>query len=152
MEVIDMDKLARWNPFRELIDVRDDFDRIVDRIFRPELDLWEGQTKAPLVDIYEENDAIVVKAEIPGLKKEEIDISISDDAITLSGKKKDVKEVKKENFYQKEIREGSFLRTLSLPCRVDREKVKASYKDGMLEVVLPKAAEEKKKEFKVNIQ
>lgn len=147
-----MDKLARWNPFRELIDVRDDFDRIVDRIFRPELDLWEGQTKAPLVDIYEENDAIVVKAEIPGLKKEEIDISISDDAITLSGKKKDVKEVKKENFYQKEIREGSFLRTLSLPCRVDREKVKASYKDGMLEVILPKAPEEKKKELKVNIQ
>jgi len=147
-----MDKLARWNPFRELIDVRDDFDRIVDRIFRPELDLWEGQTKAPLVDIYEENDAIVVKAEIPGLKKEEIDISISDDAITLSGKKKDVKEVKKENFYQKEIREGSFLRTLSLPCRVDREKVKASYKDGMLEVILPKSPEEKKKEIKVNIQ
>lgn len=147
-----MDKLARWNPFRELIDVRDDFDRIVDRIFRPELDLWAGQTKAPLVDIYEENDAIVVKAEIPGLKKEEIDISISDDAITLSGKKKDVKEVKKENFYQKEIREGSFLRTLSLPCRVDREKVKASYKDGMLEVILPKAPEEKKKELKVNIQ
>lgn len=147
-----MDKLARWNPFKELIDVRDDVDRIVDRIFRPELDLWEGQTKAPLVDIYEENDAIVVKAEIPGLKKEEIDISISDDAITLSGKKKDVKEVKKENFYQKEIREGSFLRTLSLPCRVDREKVKASYKDGMLEVILPKAPEEKKKELKVNIQ
>ena len=147
-----MDKLARWNPFRELIDVRDDFERIVDRIFRPELDLWEGQTKAPLVDIYEENDAIVVKAEIPGLKKEEIDISISDDAITLSGKKKDVKEVKKENFYQKEIREGSFLRSLSLPCKVDREKVKASYKDGMLEVILPKSPEEKKKEIKVNIQ
>ena len=147
-----MDKLARWNPFRELIDVRDDFDRLIDRIFRPELDLWAGQTKAPLVDIYEENDAIVVKAEIPGLKKEEIDISISDDAITLSGKKKDVKEVKKENFYQKEIREGSFLRTLPLPCRVDREKVKASYKDGMLEVILPKSPEEKKKEIKVNIQ
>ena len=147
-----MDKITRWNPFRELIDVRDDFDRIVDRIFKPETDFWEGHTKAPLVDVYEENDAIVLKAEIPGLKKDELDVSIAEDAITLSGKKKEVKEVKKENFYRKEIREGSFFRTIPLPCAIDRDKVKASYKEGILEISLPKAAAEKKKELKVNIQ
>lgn len=147
-----MDKLARWNPFRELVDVRDDFDRIVDRLFKPETDFWEGHTKAPLVDIYEEADSVVVKAEIPGLKKEDVDVSITGDSLTLSGKKKDVKEVKKENFYRKEIREGSFFRTIPLPCAINRDKVKASYKEGVLEVVLPKAEEEKKKELKVNIQ
>ncbi|HNS33492.1 MAG TPA: Hsp20/alpha crystallin family protein [bacterium] len=147
-----MDKMVRWNPFRELVDVRDDFDRIVDRIFKPEVDFWEGHTKAPLVDIYEENDSVIVKAEIPGMKKEEIEVSITDDAITLSGKKKDVKEVKKENIYRKEIREGAFLRTLPLPCAIDRDNIKASYKEGVLEINLPKAAEEKKKELKVNIQ
>jgi len=147
-----MNKIIRWNPFKELIEVRDDFDRIVDRIFKPELDFWEKETKAPLVDIYEDNESIVVKAEIPGLKKEELEVSITDDSIILSGKKKDVKEVKKENFYRKEIREGSFFRTLPLPCAIDKEKVKASYKEGVLEINLPKAAEEKKKELKIDIQ
>jgi len=150
--VSDMDKMTRWRPFRELVDVRDDFDRIVERLFKPEMDLWEGQTKAPLVDVYEENDNIVMSAEIPGLRKDEIDISITDEAVTLSGKKRDVKEVKRENFYRKEIREGAFLRTLPLPCAIDRAKVKASYNEGVLEIVLPKAAEEKKKEMKVNIE
>jgi len=152
MEVSNMDRLTRWNPFKELVDVRDDFDRIVEKFFKPEVDFWEGKTKAPLVDVYEEKDAIVVKAEIPGVKKEELEVSVTDDTITLSGKKKDEKEVKKENFYRKEIREGSFFRTIPLPCRVDREKVKASYKEGILEITLPKAAEEIEKELKIDIQ
>jgi len=147
-----MDKLTRWNPFRELVDVRDDFDRIVDKLFKPEADFWEGHTKAPLVDVYEEDGKLVMKAELPGLTKKDIDISISDDAITLSGKKQDVKEVKKDNFYRKEIREGSFMRTLPLPYAIDRDKVKASYKEGVLEIILPRSAEEKTKELKVNIE
>ncbi len=126
-----MDKLARWNPFRELLDVRDDFDRIVDGIFRPGIDIWEG-SKVPAVDIYEDNEHLFVKAELPGLRKEDISLSISGNILTLTGKKSETKEEKKENYYRKEIREGAFSRSVEIPCAIDRDKIKASYRDGIL--------------------
>ncbi len=126
-----MDKLARWSPFRELLDVRDDFDRIVDGIFRPGIDIWEG-SKVPAVDIYEDNEHLFVKAELPGLRKEDISLSISGNILTLTGKKSETKEEKKENYYRKEIREGAFSRSVEIPCAIDRDKIKASYRDGIL--------------------
>ncbi len=146
-----MDKLTRWNPFRELLDVRDDFDRIVEGMFQPGLGIWEG-SKVPAVDVYEDKDSVFVKAEIPGFKKEEVSLSISGDILTLTGKKAETKEEKKGNYYRKEIREGAFSRSVELPCAIDREKAKASYKDGILEISLPKSPEEKEKEVRINIQ
>ncbi|MBN1444520.1 MAG: Hsp20/alpha crystallin family protein [Candidatus Omnitrophica bacterium] len=147
-----MDKITKWNPFRELLDVRDDFDRIVEGMFKPGAGIWEAQAKVPAVDVCEDKDNVFVKAELPGLKKDEISVSLADDILTLSGRKSETQEEKKENYYRKEIREGSFARSVEIPWSIDRDKITASYKDGVLEIVLPKAPEEKKKEIKVNIQ
>ena len=146
-----MAKLAKWSPFKEIMDVRDDFDRLVDRIINRDFDLWEGG-RVPAIDVYEEGDNIIVKAEVPGVKKEDISVSLNGDILTISGKSQEEKEVKKENFYRKEIRSGTFSRSITLPAQIDKDKVKASYKDGVLHLTLPKSPEEKKKEVKIKVE
>jgi len=146
-----MAKLTRWNPIREMLDLRDDFDRFIDRFFSKDFDLWEGP-RAFDVDIYEDAENIIIKAEIPGVNKEDISVSLTDDTVTISGKKAEEKKIEKENYYRKEIRTGSFSRSFTLPSTVDREKVKATYKNGILEIVLPKAEKEKSKEVKIEVE
>jgi HSP20 family protein len=146
-----MAKLARWNPIKEMLDLRDDFDRFIDRFFSKDFEIWEGQREFN-VDIYEDADNIVIKAEIPGVNKEDISVSLTDDTVTISGKKTEEKKIEKENYYRKEIRTGSFSRSFTLPCAVDREKVKATYKNGVLEIVLPKSEKEKAKEVKIEVE
>jgi len=151
-EVFGMDKIAGWNPLRELLDVRNNFDRIVESIFKPGVAFGEAYANVPAVDVYEDKNNVFVKAEIPGLKKEDMDVSLTDDILTLSSTKSETREEKKENFYRKEIREGSFSRSLEIPCEIDRDRITASYSNGVLEVVLPKTPEAKKKALKVNIK
>jgi HSP20 family protein len=146
-----MAKLARWNPIKEVLDLRDDFDRFIDRFFSKDFEIWEGQREFN-VDIYEDADNVVIKAEIPGVNKEDISVSLTDDTVTISGKKTEEKKIEKENYYRKEIRTGSFSRSFTLPCAVDREKVKATYKNGVLEIVLPKSEKEKAKEVKIEVE
>jgi len=148
---MDMAKLARWSPWKDMLDVRDEFDRMLD-IFRPDFNLWDGYTKMPAIDVYENEDNLVVKAELPGMNKEDISITIEGDTLVLSGRKSQTKEEKKENYYRKEIREGAFSRSIEIPYPVDKEKVSATYKDGILEVVLPKTPEMKRKTIKVDIK
>jgi len=151
-EVFGMDKIAGWNPLRELLDVRNNFDRIVESIFKPGVAFGEAYANVPAVDVYEDKNNVFVKAEIPGLKKEDMDVSLTDDILTLSSTKSETREEKKENFYRKEIREGSFSRSLEIPCEIDRDRITASYSNGVLEVILPKTPEAKKKTLKVNIK
>jgi len=151
-EVFGMDKIAGWNPLRELLDVRNNFDRIVESIFKPGVAFGEAYANVPAVDVYEDKNNVFVKAEIPGLKKEDMDVSLTDDILTLSSTKSETREEKKENFYRKEIREGSFSRSLEIPCEIDRDRITASYSNGVLEVILPKTHEAKKKTLKVNIK
>jgi HSP20 family protein len=146
-----MAKLARWNPIKEVLDLRDDFDRFIDRFFSKDFEIWEGQREFN-VDIYEDADNVVIKAEIPGVNKEDISVSLTDDTVTISGKKTEEKKIEKENYYRKEIRTGSFSRSFTLPCAVDREKVKATYKNGVLEIILPKSEKEKAKEVKIEVE
>ncbi|MCX7917242.1 MAG: Hsp20/alpha crystallin family protein [bacterium] len=146
-----MAKLAKWNPIKEVLDLRDDFDRLIDRFFSRDFEIWEG-VRAFDVDIYEDEDNVIVKAEIPGMNKEDISVSLTEDTITISGKKAEEKKVEKENYYRKEIRTGSFSRSFTLPCGVDKEKVKAVYKNGILEITLPKLEKEKTKEVKIEVE
>jgi len=146
-----MAKLVKWNPVKEMLDLKDDFDRLIDRFFTRDFDIWEGRTAFD-VDIYEDADNVVIKAEIPGMNKEDISVSLTDDTVTISGKKTEEKKVEKENYYKKEIRTGNFSRSFTLPCAVDREKVKATYKNGVLEIVLPKSEKAKEKEVKVEVE
>jgi len=105
----------------------------------------------PAVDLYEEKDDIVVKAELPGMEKDNIEVNLSDNRLTIKGEKKQEEEVKKEGYYRSERSYGSFVRTLELPREVQTDKVKAAFKNGILEIRLPKTEEAKKKETKVKV-
>jgi HSP20 family protein len=105
----------------------------------------------PAVDLYEEKDDIVVKAELPGMEKDNIEVNLSGNRLTIKGEKKKEEEVKKEGHYSLERSYGSFVRTLELPREVQTDKVKAAFKSGILEIRLPKTEEAKKKETKVKV-
>ena len=143
-----MARLIRWEPMRELVDMRDNFDRFLGRM---RSDFAEGSAWAPAVDITERDNVYVVKADVPGIEKDKIKISITGDTLTISGQTVEEKEEKQGNQLYRERVSGSFLRTFTLPVLIDRNKVKASYKDGVLEVVLPKAEEAREKEIKVDV-
>jgi HSP20 family protein len=126
--------------------------RPLPRMWRP--DFWRLRPismTAPTLDFYEEKDDLIVKAEIPGMTKDEIDISLDGNMLTIKGEKKKEEEVKEENYYHCERTFGSFLRTVELPMGVKPDKVDASFKNGVLEIRLPKAEEAKKNVFKVKV-
>jgi HSP20 family protein len=118
----------------------------------PRLRMPEMEEVSPKVDIFEEGDNFVVKAEIPGLKKEEIEVNLTGDMITISGEKKKEEKVEKKDYYRVERSYGSFTRSFRLPKEVQTDKAKATFKDGVLEVKVPKTEEAKKKEKKVPVE
>lgn len=142
--------LSRWDPFADLFDFRREMDRLIDTFFGRTPVLRE-EAWAPAVDIYETKDALVVKAELPGVKPEEVEVSIAGNTLTLKGERKREAEVSEKGYYRLERSYGSFQRSLELPSVVDADKVKATYKDGLLEVRLPKKEEAKPKEIKVEV-
>jgi HSP20 family protein len=118
----------------------------------PHLKMPEIEEISPSVDILTEGDDVVVKVELPGMQKEDIDISLTEDTITISGEKKKEEKVEKKDYYRLESSYGSFKRSFSLPTEVQTEKASAKFKDGMLEIRIPKTEESKKKEKKVTIE
>jgi len=112
----------------------------------------ENTAWRPSLEVHEEPDKFVVKAEIPGVKKEDVSITLLEDILTLKGERKLEQEEKKENYLLFERSYGSFDRTVQLPRPVKAEAVKAEYKDGILEIQLPKAEEEKTKEIKIVVK
>ncbi len=101
----------------------------------------EEMAWAPAVEMYDENSGFVVKAELPGVKKDNIDISVSGDTLTIKGEKKASKEVKEEDYYRCESQYGTFSRSITMPAAVDAKKIEATYQDGILEVRVPKVKE-----------
>lgn len=106
----------------------------------------------PSVDIFDEDDDLVIKADLPGIRKEEIDTTIAGHIVTLSGEKKQDEEVEKKNYYRKERSYGSFTRSFHLPVEVQADKAKAKFENGVLEIRIPKTEEAKKKEKKIPIE
>ncbi|MEX2490969.1 MAG: Hsp20/alpha crystallin family protein [Nitrospirales bacterium] len=104
------------------------------------------------VDVFEEPEEVIMKAEIPGLAKEDLKIDLSDSILTISGEKKKEEDVKEEDYTYSERSYGTFSRSLQLPCAVKADKVKATFKNGVLEVKLPKTDEAKKRRVTVNIE
>jgi HSP20 family protein len=137
-----------------------DFDRMFEdflgrrpRLFWPE-PWWPAaamKITTPAVDLFEEKDDIVVKAELPGMEKDNIEVNLSGNRLTIKGERKQEAEVKKEGYYKSERSYGAFARTLELPREVQTEKVKAAFKNGILEIRLPKTEETKKKETQVKV-
>jgi HSP20 family protein len=145
----------RWRPSRDLLGIRDEMNRLFDNFFSglPERrsGLLEGEW-APSIDIAETDNEIVVTAELPGVDQKDVDITITDDVLTLKGEKKEEKEIKKENYHRIERSYGGFQRTVTLPTGVQADKAKATYKDGVLTVNVPKTEEAKPKQIKINVE
>lgn len=143
---------SRWE--REMDRMMEDFFGRRMRPWWPER--WfrtnELEVTAPAVDVFEEKDDIVVKAELPGMDKENIEVNLGDHTLTIKGEKKKEEEIKQENYYRSERSYGTFLRTVELPKDVRADKIKASFKNGILEVRMPKTEEAKAKEMKVKIE
>jgi len=146
-----MSNLVRWEPFRDLISLREAMDRLFEESFvRPSGGRMAlADVGAPAVDMYETDDAVVVKSAIPGIKAEDIEISITGDTLTIKGETKAEEEVKEENYIRRERRYGAFCRTLTLPLPVVSDKAGAEFENGILTLTLPKAEEVKPKAIKI---
>jgi len=146
-------EVTPWRPFETLSSLRRDMDRLWDRFFGEDLGLtrWrEGWT--PTLDVSETKNDLIVKTEIAGVDPKDVDISLSGDTLTIKGEKKQEKEEKEEGYHLIERSYGSFSRSVRLPVEVDHDKVKASYKNGVLKITLPKPEQIKAKEIKVDIE
>ena len=151
-------KPDNWNlsPFRRMSTLRDEIDQLFDRLVTSPLEATRGTQFLsgwlPPVDLVEDKDNFVVKAELPGLKKDEIEISLHDGFLTLSGERKAEKKEDTSEVYRTERYMGRFQRTISLPTRVVAEKIKATYTNGVLSVTLPKAEDAKPKQIPVEVK
>ena len=153
MALVKWRKGADWDPFRDLFDLQKQINKLFDSSFsRLPQQFVSEDIFTPVIDLYEKDNEYVVEAELPGLKQNEINVSMEDDILTISGERKREKEVKRENFYRSERSYGKFVRRIALPQDADKEKVKASYKDGVLKVSIPKSEEAKPKKIDVKVE
>ena len=141
-----------WPAFGRLSNLRDE----LDRLFESPLTEWTGTSQllggwAPALDVHEDKDAYVVHAELPGLKREDIDVSLQDGALVISGERKTEKVEEGVEVHRQERFYGKFQRALTLPEPVAADKVKADYKDGVLTITLPKSEEAKPKKIDVKV-
>ena len=143
-----MANLTRWNPVREMVGMRDEMDRIFDDFFSRSPIEYEGYGSINL-DMMQTEDDVVIKASIPGVKAEDINISVSGDTLTIRGEMKSEEKVEKVDYHLHEIRQGAFARSVLLPCPVVADKAKADFENGILKLTLPKAEEIKPKTITV---
>jgi HSP20 family protein len=148
-----MTVLTRWEPFREFATLQDR----INRVFR---DSYSGAGQdealttssfAPAVDVYEDEHKVALKIEVPGIDEKDIDVRVENNTLTVHGERKIEKEEKEENYRRVERQYGSFTRTFTLPTTVDTDTVSATYDKGVLKINLPKKAEAKPKQIKVNV-
>ena len=145
--------IVRWEPFRDLMTTQREFDRLFKEAFTPLFGEGDISTRtwAPPVDIFETENDIVLKAELPGVDPKDVEVKVEDNTLCLKGERKFEKEVKDESYHRIERSYGSFARSFSLPNSINAEKVKAEYKDGLLMLTLPKREEAKPKTIKIDV-
>ena len=142
--------MMRWEPFREMMSLRQAMDRLLeDSVVRPSGALSELGVGTLAVDMYQTTNDVVVKASLPGVKPEEVDISITGDTITIKGEHKEEQEVKEQDYLHRERRYTAFNRQLVVPVSVKSDKAEATFENGVLTLTLPKAEEVKPKQIKV---
>ncbi|MCX7829737.1 MAG: Hsp20/alpha crystallin family protein [Acidobacteria bacterium] len=142
--------IRKWNPFSEMMALQNQLDRLfgetLERGTRGDLDFGSWM---PPVDLREENDKLVLEMELPGLKKDDIEVSIENNVLTIKGERKFEKEEKKENYHKIERSYGKFSRSFSLPATIKPEGIDAALKDGILTLSLPYAEEAKPKKISI---
>ena len=143
--------VVRWDPFRDLNLLQDRMNRLFDDAGRG----WRADepaattTWSPAVDIFETEGEIVVKAELPGMERKDITLHLENNVLSLRGERKFEKETKDENYHRIERSYGAFSRSFAIPATVDEEKIRADYKDGVLNIVLPKKEQARPKQIKI---
>ena len=144
--------IVRWDPFSDVVSLRDAMDRLFEesfiqpRLFAP---IREGMGQLAL-DVVENDNDVVVKASVPGIKPEDIDVTVVGDTLTIKGEIKSEKKEEKVNYVLRERRFGAFQRSLTLPVEVQADKARAEFENGVLTLTLPKVEEIKPKQIKVN--
>ena len=142
--------ITRWDPFREVVALQNRVNSLFQNLNDGENTLTTASF-VPAVDVYEDEKAVVLKLEVPGIEEKDLDVSIEKNTLTVKGERKFDKEEKEENFHRIERRFGSFYRAFTLPSTVDNENVQASYNAGVLKLEFKKKPEAQPKQIKVNI-
>ncbi len=142
--------IIRWDPFRDMVTLREKMNRLFEDQFtgKEGKDIVQG-TWVPSVDIYENESELILTAEVPGVKEDDIEIKIEDNTLSISGERKFEKETKEENYHRIERSYGSFYRSFTLPNFIDHEKIKAEHENGLLRITMPKRAELKARKVQV---
>src|SRR5215467_7236031 len=144
--------ISRWDPFRDLNVLQDRMNRLFNDAGRG----WRTDepaattTWSPAVDIFETENEIVVKAEVPGVDRKDISLNLESNVLTLKGERKFEKETKEENYHRIERAYGGFSRAFSIPATVDEEKIRADYQDGILRIALPKKKQVRPKQIRID--
>lgn len=146
--------VVKWDPFRDLISIQDRMNKLFEQtLSRSRVE--EGiaaTTWTPAVDIYETPETVVMKAELPGVSREDIEIEIRDNTLTLKGERRFARDVHEENYLRIERAYGSFQRSFTLPTTIQQEEIHAIMRDGVLELTLPKAEEAKPKKIAIDLR
>ena len=142
--------MMRWDPYRDMMSLRQVMDRMFDDTF-----LWPARSQYEMaggnlpLDVYQTKDDVVVKAALPGMKPEDVDITITGDTLTIKGEHKEDKEVKESEYIRREHRYGSFSRTIAIPVAIQSDKAQAVFENGILTLTLPKAEAVKPRQIKI---
>ena len=139
--------MVRWEPFRELMGLRQAMDRLFEESFiRPSriMSLF-GEEAQPPIDMYQTTKEVVVKAALPGIKPEEVDITITGDTLSIKGETKSTEEVKREDYLYQEHRYGAFSRSIKLPADLKTDEAEATFENGVLTLTIPRSEEAKPK-------
>ena len=141
--------LVRWNPMRDVLAMQEQMSRLMNDPYGRPSDEMDYGAWLPPVDLKEEETRYVVDVELPGLKKEDIEVHLESGVLTIRGERRFEKDTKKENYHRIERAYGKFSRSFSLPTRVNAEGISAQYRDGVLQVIVPKAEESKPKKIAI---
>ncbi|HIE16643.1 MAG TPA: Hsp20/alpha crystallin family protein [Dehalococcoidia bacterium] len=145
-----MKSMIRWEPFREMVSLREAMDKLFEDSFVRPWRLWPTITGGGLpLDMYQTANEVVVKAALPGVKPEDVDISITGDTLTIKAEHKEEQEAKEEDYFYKECHYGACSRSVTIPVQVKADKAEAVFENGILTLTLPKAEEIRPKQIKV---
>ena len=144
-----MSNLIRWEPAREMMTLREAMDRLFDDAFTRPLSIAGNGWAVPAVDMYQTDNEVVVKAALPGMKAEDVQLNVTGEVLTIQGEIKQKEELKEKAYHLREQRWGSFERSVILPTEVVADKAKADFENGILTIAIPKAEEAKPKTISI---
>ena len=144
-----MATLVRWDPFREIGSLQDDMQRLMRTLVGGEANGQSVRTWVPAVDVWETENELVYAFDLPGLEKDKVSVEIEDNVLTVSGERTRTHEVEDDRFYRFERRFGSFQRAVTLPPGVNEDQIRADFKDGVLEIHVPKPEEAKPRRIQI---